>query len=161
MKLHINEDAAATETEITVRCKALDAETLRLIALLRVFDAKLTGVKISGAGSASAAAAPTERSEELCILATSDVLYIDTADKRTFLYTQSAVYESPLRLYELAERLAPQGFVRVGKSVVLNFSCVKSLRPDFGGRMRVTLSNGETVCVSRQYVPDIKALLGV
>ena len=34
-----------------------------------------------------------------------DILYIDTADKKTFLYTEKAVYESALRLYELEDAL--------------------------------------------------------
>lgn len=145
MKLHIEQTPTAAETEITVRCRALDEETLRIVALLRTFDAKLTG----------------EKDGETCVLAAADVLYADTADKHTFLYTQAAVYETPLRLYELEERLAPHGFVRAGKSALLNLNRVKSLRPDFGGRMLVTLQNGELLNVSRQYVPAIKALLGL
>ena len=48
-----------------------------------------------------------------------------------------------------------------GKSVLLNFAHVAALRPDFGGRMRVTMSNGEVVVASRQYVPALKAKLGL
>ena len=99
--------------------------------------------------------------ERLQRRAAADVLYADTADKKTFLYTADAVYETPLRLYELEEQLAARDFVRAGKSVLLNFAHVAALRPDFGGRMRVTMSNGEVVVASRQYVPALKAKLGL
>ena len=71
------------------------------------------------------------------------------------------MYETPLKLYELAERLAPYDFFRAGKSMVVNFNQIQSLRPEFGGRMQLTMSNGESVFVSRQYVPDIKRKLGL
>ncbi len=35
-----------------------------------------------------------------------EILYIDTVDRKTFCYTNGAVYESALRLYELEDRLS-------------------------------------------------------
>ena len=89
------------------------------------------------------------------------MLYIDTVDRGTFLYTADGVYESRLRLYELEEQLAPRDFVRVSKSAIVNFDQVRSLRPDLGGRLRLTLSNGEVVVANRQYVPAIRKKLGL
>ena len=89
------------------------------------------------------------------------MLYIDTVDRRTFLYTSGGVYETPLKLYELSDRLASADFFRAGKSVVVNFRQIQSLRPELGGRMRLTMSNGELVFVSRQYVPEVKRRLGL
>ena len=71
------------------------------------------------------------------------------------------MYETPLRLYELEERLAPRDFVRASKSAVVNFSRVQSIRPDLGGRLQLTLENGERLGVSRQYAPAIKEKLGL
>ena len=95
------------------------------------------------------------------ILEEDRVLYIDTVDRGTFLYTADGVYESRLRLYELEEQLAPREFLRVSKSAIVNFDQVKSLRPDFGGRLLLTMSNGEVVVANRQYVPAIKKKLGL
>ena len=82
------------------------------------------------------------------------------ASRRTIL-SAGGVYETRLRLYELEGQLAGWDFVRVSKSAIVNFDQVKSLRPDFGGRMRLTMSNGEVVVANRQYVPDIKKKLGL
>ena len=135
MNIRICEDPACADIEVVVRCRQLDDTVLSLLARLRVYDAKLTG----------------ERDGATYVLAAADVLYADTADKKTFLYTADAVYET----------LAARDFVRAGKSVLLNFAHVAALRPDFGGRMRVTMSNGEVVVASRQYVPALKAKLGL
>ena len=69
--------------------------------------------------------------------------------------------ESKARQRELEEQLAPRDFVRVSKSAIVNFDQVRSLRPDLGGRLRLTLSNGEVVVANRQYVPAIKQKLGL
>ena len=145
MKVTVEECPGLDHTEVTVRCPRLDAQTARLVELLRLSDARLTG----------------ERNGETCILDGSEVLYIDTVDRGTFLYTAGGVYQTRLRLYELEEQLSSRDFIRVSKSVIVNFEQVRSLRPDFGGRMRLTLSNGEVVVANRQYVAAIKAKLGL
>jgi len=145
MKVTVEERPELGQTEVIVRCRRLDGQTSRLVELLRLSDARLTG----------------EKDGETCILDGADVLYIDTVDRGTFLYTVDGVYQTRLRLYELEEQLSPQDFIRVSKSAIVNFDRVKSLRPDFGGRMRLTMSNGEVVVANRQYVPAIKAKLGL
>ena len=145
MKVTVEERPDLDQIEVIVRCKRMDAQTARLIELLRLSDARLTG----------------EKDGETCILDGTEVLYIDTVDRGTFLYTADGVYQTRLRLYELEEQLAPRDFVRVSKSAIVNFDQVKSLRPDLGGRLRLTLSNGEVVVANRQYVPAIKKKLGL
>lgn len=145
MKIILLERQDVDEPELTVRCRRLDGQVARLMELLRLSDARLTGA----------------RDGETVILDPGQVLYIDTADRATFLYTADGVYETPFRLYELEARLGGLEFLRVSKSSIINFDHVKALRPDFGGRMRLTMSNGEAVMVSRQYVPAIKAKLGL
>lgn len=145
MKVTVEECPELDQAEVVIRCPRLDARTARLVELLRLSDARLTG----------------EKDGETCILDGAEVLYIDTVDRGTFLYTAGGVYQTRLRLYELEEQLAPRDFIRVSKSVLVNFGQVRSLRPDLGGRLRLTLSNGEVVVVNRQYVPAIKAKLGL
>ncbi len=89
------------------------------------------------------------------------VLYIETVDKKTFLYTAKEVYETDLRLYELEERLGEREFFRATKSVLVNFNGIRSLRPDLGGRLRLAMVNGEALYVSRQYAPALKKRLGI
>ena len=143
MKLIIEEKAHIEETQVTVTCRQVDEQILRMVASLRAFDKKITGLKEG----------------QTFLLAPHDILYCDTADRRTFLYTKDQVYETPLKLYELLERLSQEEFVRASKSSLVNFSKIKSLRPDFGGRLNVTLENGEQLTISRQFTPDIRKKL--
>lgn len=145
MRLSIEEGEQFTEMEILIRCRKNEGQLTRLISLLQTFDRKLSGRKDG----------------QTYLLEADQVLYADTADKRTFLYTAEGVYETPLRLYELEERLNAGDFFRASKSSLVNFNEIRSLRPDFGGRMQLTMSNGEQLIVSRQYVPYIKRKLGL
>lgn len=77
-----------------------------------------------------------------------------------FSTRQEGVYETELRLYELEQRLAGAGFLRAGKSLLLNFDHIRALRPDFGGRLLATLSNGEKAMISRQFVPSLSEEAG-
>lgn len=145
MRVELLEDATLTDIEVTIRCPKAEGEALRVLTLLSEDRRKLAGV----------------REGETFLLDAVDVLYIDTVDRRTFLYTKDAVYESSLRLYELLERLECRDFLRAGKSSILNLRQVQSLRPEFGGRLRCTMTNGEVLFVSRQYVPAVKSRLGL
>lgn len=145
MKISIEESPAFEETEVVFRCREATPQIMSMAAALRAFDQKLTG----------------EREGRTFLLDARDVLYADTADKRTFLYTAEGVFETPLRLYELEERLTSRDFFRAGKSSVVNFNQIKSIRPDFGGRLELTMQNGERLFVSRQYVPTVKQKLGI
>ena len=144
MKININIDNRYAETEITINCAAMSGELEKVIATLRTMDCKLTGVK----------------NGQTYILDAAQILYIDTADKKTFLYTESDVYESALRLYELEDLLSASDFFRAGKSSIINFSKIKSLKSDIDGRIIVVMENKEKLIVSKQYAAFIKNKLG-
>lgn len=145
MKVTIDENPTYQETEIIIHCHQTDPRILRLAAQLGMVERKITGL----------------RDGQTFLLNTSDILYIDTVDRKTFLYGMTQVYETPLRLYELEEQLSSDDFFRATKSSIINFAKIKSLRPDFGGRLIVTLVNSEKMIVSRQYVSIIKQKLDI
>lgn len=145
MEIFIHEDKELPDSRIEIFCPEVNEEVLDLIAKLRVYDKKITGVKEG----------------ETYIVEIDEILYVESVDKRTFFYTKGTVYETPLKLYELEERLGKSGFFRASKSTIINFNQIQSLRPDFGGRMLVQMKNGEKLYVSRQYVPVLKRKLGL
>lgn len=145
MRIELHTDPALRETVVTVTCPALDDATARLLASLRAFDHKLTGL-LGG---------------QTWLLEPEDIFYIETVDKLVFLYGEKEVWESPLRLYELEERLCGGSFLRAGKSCLVNLDRIQSLRPEMGGRLQLTMQNGERLFVSRQYAPAFKQTLGL
>lgn len=145
MKIQVNESSTHEEIEIVINCKSVNKDIEKVMAMLRVLDLKLTGMK----------------DKETYILEASKILYIDTVDKKTFFYTEKEVYETPLKLYELEEQLVTSDFFRASKSCIINFNQIKALKPDIDGRLLVTMNNGERLMVSRQYALTIKQKLGV
>lgn len=145
MKIIIHEHDVIDETEIIINCKKTDQDILNILSALNSFDKKLTGNKDG----------------KMHIVELHDVLYFDTVDKKTFIYTAKDVFETDLKLYEIEERFSPQHFFRSSKSAIINISKIKTIMPDFGGRLEVTMSNGEKLSVSRQYAHELKSKIGI
>ena len=145
MKVTINENTSLDETEVIINCNHVDEQILKIIASLKSFDQTIIGLKDG----------------QSFLLNPLGILYIESVDKRVFIYTEQEVYETPLRLYELEERLHGDGFFRASKSTLINLSGVRSLRPDFGSRLLLTMNNGERLTVSRQFSGAVKNRLGL
>ncbi|MBQ5417573.1 MAG: LytTR family transcriptional regulator DNA-binding domain-containing protein, partial [Oscillospiraceae bacterium] len=88
-----------------------------------------------------------------------DVLYIESVDNRTFLYTDTDTYETREKLYHLEDILREKHFLRISKSMLLNLMKLRSVRPALNGRFSAILSNGEEVIISRKYVSSLKETL--
>lgn len=90
----------------------------------------------------------------------SAIYYIESVDKRTFLYTKDNCYETKYRLYEL-EQLLNYYFIRCSKAMIVNLRKIKFVKSELGGRMNATLLNGEMVVISRNYVKQVKRRLEI
>lgn len=145
MQVKIMEDDSIEDTIITIHCKKKDDKIKNLVSILQMQDHKLIG---------------RYRGEDY-IVPLDDILYMETMDKQVYLYTQTILYTSDLRLYEIEERCMEYDFFRASKSAIINFQKIKSLRPDFDGRIQVTMQNDKKLFVSRQYAPILKKRLGV
>lgn len=88
------------------------------------------------------------------------IYYIESVDKRTYIYTKDGCFESKSRLYELEESLGGY-FARCSKSMIVNLRKLNKVNSEFSGRMIAELLNGEKIVISRSYVKDIKRRLEV
>ena len=88
------------------------------------------------------------------------IYYIESVDKRTYVYTKGDCYESRDRLYELEEKLGTW-FVRISKAMIVNLRKIRNVSAEPGGRMTAVLLNGERVIISRSYVKELKRRLGI
>ncbi len=70
----------------------------------------------------------------------SEIMYIESVDNRTFIYTLQKVYGSRQRIYELEENLKPKHFLRISKSSLVNLMKIISVKPALGGGFSVVLS---------------------
>ncbi len=97
--------------------------------------------------------------EKMYEIAVSDILYIETVDNKSFVYTQGNEYETKQKLYELEEMLKEKRFLRISKSMLLNLMKVSSIKPALNSRFMAELISGEQVVITRKYVADLKKAL--
>lgn len=145
MKIEIYVDENATDLKISVTCKRLTSDVEKIIAALRMMNHQLTAKKDG----------------EIHLLDISRIIYIESVDRKCFIYTSDEIYESEFRLYELEQQLEEYGFFRVSKSFLIHLQNIQSLKADIDRRIRVTMSNGEQIIASRQYAEKLKKRLGV
>lgn len=145
MKIEILIDKEASDMKITLTCKQLTPSIEKVLAALRMMDNQLTGKK----------------NGETYLLDIKKVLYIESVDRKCFIYTSDDVYESDFHLYEFEEQLEEYGFLRVNKSFLIHVHNIHSLKSDINRKIRVTMTNGEQIIASRQYAEKLKKRLGV
>lgn len=89
----------------------------------------------------------------------SDIYYIESVDKHTFIYDKTAVYESQLRLYQLLDILSDTGFVQVSKACLININLLDHIKPLLNSRIEATMINGERIYITRKYLPSVRKIL--
>ena len=145
MRIEIDVDDKYANTEVIIRTPKITQEIEKMIALMRMINMQI-GVKYN---------------DETYLLDIEKILYIDTVDRKTLVYTEDEIYESDLKLYEIEMELVERDFLRVSKQTIVNLRKVKSLRAEFDRKIRLTLQNGEQIIVSRMYSDELRRKLGL
>ncbi len=103
---------------------------------------------------------PVQADGKTMMCRTDQIYYIESVDKRSFVYTKAGCYETKHRLYELEEILGVN-FLRCSKAMIVNIRKIRSVRAELNARLSAELLNGERLIISRGYVKDLKKKLGV
>lgn len=143
MIVKLEKDLSRKDIEVLIKYASMNQDVERITMLLQSADKR---IKCSMDGSDK-------------LVNASDIYYIESVDKRTFVYCEKSVYRTESRLYELAEDLAHLEFVQISKSCVLNLNVLDSIKPLLNSRMEVTLKNGERLYITRKYLNNIKQTL--
>lgn len=145
MKIAISIDENIKDVEISIACGHLTPDVEKIIATLRVLNQQMM----------------VTQNGETYILDVAGIVFIESVDRKTFVYTKDEVYESKLKLYEMEEKLCESGFFRASKSCIVQLRYIKSLKADIDRRIRLTLESGEQIIVSRQYAEELRRRLEV
>ncbi len=135
-------DKSQPET-VEIHCHKICEEVKEIVAFVKSRQGQLTG-NID------------DRRYEIPV---GDVFYIEAVDNKTFIYTQSKVYETRQKLYEFESLLENKHFLRISKSTLLNLMKISSIKPALNGRFTAVLCSGEETIISRKYVPKFKQAL--
>lgn len=142
MKLLL-EQRTEKEIEVVIKYHEMDSKVKRLIQLYENCNDSVYGDE-------------NGRQYKIHI---NDIYYIESVDKKTFIYTKDQVFRTEHKLYYFSERLADNGFVQVSKSCILNLDMLQNIKRLANSRMEAALVNGEKITVSRTYLPGIKQAL--
>lgn len=145
MKLIIEQSTYQEETEIVIRCSAIDSDLQKIIDEIRLLSFSINGYKDG-----------TVRR-----ISHENIYYIDCVDEKSFIYCENDVYDCRMKLYELEDILIKSTFVRISKACILNIKFIDSVRPLINGKYEALLINGEKLIINRHYVPDFKKKFGL
>lgn len=136
------EPAELQETEIIIRGNVGSDEVSNLLQFL--------GKKESGK-------ILLYKEEEQFVIERDEIIYLETSGNKVSVYTETDVYESKLKLYELKEILDSFSFAQINKSTLVNINFVKSIQAEFSGNYLIKLKNRkETLTISRKYFKEFK-----
>lgn len=142
MKLILKENPDA-ELTVTVEYPNQNSQVLRIIQKMKTEERFLIG---------------SENGRSYKILVP-DIFYIESVDKRTFMYTKEMIFRSEKRLYQLERELKEYDFVKVSRTCLLNVNELVHIKMLSNSRLEAELSNGEKIIVSRTYISEIKRKL--
>ena len=144
MKVTITKDIESG-TAVEIHCREVTSETERLERYISRFDERLQATSEGNTYNVQI----------------DEILYIESVDKKTFLYTTGHVLQTEKRLYELEKLLDEKTFFRASKSVIVNLNKITKLKPEVTRNILATLTNGEVIVISRRNVKALKELIGL
>ena len=145
MRVEIINNQTTESVNVEIHCKDITDEVKRLKRHIDNFSTSISGTEDGNT----------------YIVSPNDIFYIESVDKKTFIYTEDKVLSTDKRLYELEEILDNRDFFRCSKSVIININKVVKLKPEITRNILATLSNNEVVVISRRYATNLKKLLGI
>lgn len=145
MKITMDIDEKYSDIAVEVKAPRLTQDIEKLISLMRMINMQIA----------------VKQEDEIILLDTDKILYIEAVERNTFVYTKDASFESDLKLYQVEQELLEQNFIRISKQCILNLRKIKSLKADINRKIRVTLVNDEQIIVSRMYAEELRKRLGV
>ena len=143
MQLIMKENPNMGEPEVTIEYKDLTGNVKRVSDFVKTVDRVITCKK---------------ENEEYSV-PINEIYYMESVDKKGFIYTESEVYQTSHRLLELEKMLSGAGFARVSRSVIINVEMLKVIKNLPNSRLEAILINNERICVNRNYLNGIKDIL--
>jgi two-component system LytT family response regulator len=96
---------------------------------------------------------------KIVILKISDVQFIKAAGNYIEIHSRVQKYLIRDTLSNMQNRLPDSLFVRIHRSVIVNTDYIAEIMTWYNGELKVVLTNGEGLVVSRNYRSNIEALL--
>ena len=144
MNISIEKPDALTDYLITIKCKEIPHELVQVLNSLET-EKHLVGYV----------------DDTMHRINLDDIYYIESVDKKIFLYGEQLVLYSKQKLYELEDELKYYDFLRISKTTIINLKKIKTVTPISSGKLEAALLNDDKIIISRQYTSVMKKYLGL
>ena len=136
MKLRLHQRQELEETEIDIAYSRMTNRLSKMVGYIRQYTYMVEAVW----------------NGKSFLIPLDEILYFDTTDRKTFLYTNKQVYECRKALIEVENELSNTTVIRISKETLLNTTALVNVRPYPNHRLMAELSNGENLIISRKYI---------
>lgn len=131
------------DDELILRYQNLNQEVEHIINFMSFSEKKLVGTKDS----------------LQIVIDVKQILYIESVDRKTFVYLEEDVVRVEYTLTQLERILNSVRFFRCSKSMIINIDKVKVLDSLASNRIDATMCNGEHIIISRTYASEFRRRL--
>jgi DNA-binding LytR/AlgR family response regulator len=100
------------------------------------------------------------KANRIVVIPIEDVYCFEIESQLLFAVTERERYWTNFQMKILETRLNPEKFVRVHRESIVNIDSIRELAPITKERYEITLNNNHRLVVSRNYLPQLKAMLG-
>lgn len=140
MQVEIKQNIQCDEDKVFIECAQITPKIKELAKIIKQFHEQLE----------------VQFHKHILKIELNDILYAESVDGKTFLYSKENIYLYKYSLTQLESQLKTMYFVRISKNTLLNINALKSVEPYINHRLKAYLSNGETLLISRNYIQDVK-----
>lgn len=136
LKLQLHKKNGLLEPEIDISYSRLNRQLNRVIHYIRQQEYTIEGIY----------------ENNIYQISLNDVFYFEIVDRKTFIYTNTQIYECRKNLLTIEQEFSQMNIVKISKNVLLNVAFLKCVKPYPNHRLLVELNNGENLIVSRKYI---------
>ena len=131
------------EDELILRYQCLTKEVERILSFMNTSQRKLIGL----------------RGNTQVVIDISQILYIESVDRKNFVYTVNDVFQIEYSLTQMERILNTVNYFRCSKSMIINIDKIMELKSLASNRIDATLCNGEHIIISRTYASEFRKRL--
>lgn len=131
------------DDELILRYQNLNQEVEHIMNFMSFAEKKLVGTKDGSQ----------------IVVDVKQILYIESVDRKTFVYLEDDVVRVEYTLTRLERMLNSLRFFRCSKSMIMNIDKVKVLDSLASNRIDATMCNGEHIIISRTYASEFRRRL--
>ncbi|WP_026507588.1 LytTR family DNA-binding domain-containing protein [Butyrivibrio sp. MC2013] len=138
MKIIIETDPSITEPEITIKCKKLDENIMKLQQYLEKDSSRRRVLNLNKSGTSY-------------YVPVKDIYYFESDGPQVYAHSRDRIFEAPFKLYEL-EGMLGLDFMRVSKSCIINLRLIYSINRNLTSSSSVEFKASNKIAyISRSY----------